>query len=382
MKKNKLAIVGGGQLGMMLHQAAESLGVEVVVLDKKGVSAHQVGAVLVEGGIQDPEAVRRLAGKWGKDTPITIEVEHVAIDALSTLQKEGYVVHPDPDTMNTIADKYMQKQFLKANAIPVADFELVDSEETVSELLKKWDHGIILKARRGGYDGRGNVVIRNVSDITSEKVKQMIRQGDLYAEKLFPFKKELAAIMVRDARGRKISYPIVETIHENNICNIVISPARIDKDTQKKAEDIAFKTVEILKGAGVFAIEMFAGVNGEVVVNEIAPRVHNSGHLTIEANKTDQFKNHVLAVTSQELGSTEMVVPYAVMINILQGKGTHDAIVEKVDSKGFIHWYGKEGRMPPLEPRKIGHVTGLGDTFEEAMSNAQEAHKRAMRNIA
>ncbi len=377
----KLAIVGGGQLGMMLKQAASSLQVEVAVLDAKGTSAHQVGALLIEGGIKDFDSVLRLSEAFGKDAPITIEVEHVAVNALQKLKDEGFSVHPDPETLLMIVDKYAQKDYLRKNKIPVADFEEVSSEKDVKKLLKKWKKGLVLKTRRGGFDGRGNAVVKNMSDLESQKVKDMLDQGGLYAEKLFPFKKELAAILVRDLYGNVLCYPIVETVHENNICNMVIAPARVSDTVKKKAEKIGEQTVNVLQGAGVFAVELFLGDNGKILVNEIAPRVHNSGHLTIEANKTSQFANHVKAVVGLELGDTGMVSPFAVMINILRGVGINKPIVEELSSRSFIHWYGKEGRMPPKDPRKIGHVTGLGDTYEDAMNAAQMAYEKAMKGI-
>lgn len=376
----KIAIVGGGQLGMMLHQAAHQVGVEVAVLDAKGTSAHQVGALLVEGKIKSSEDVLRLAAAFGKNAPITIEVEHVAIDALQKLKDEGFVVHPDPNTLQVISDKYSQKKYLRKHKIPVANFEEVKDANTVKKLLATWKEGLILKTKKGGFDGRGNLVLKNEKDLKSPKVQEMLLAGSLYAEKLYPFKKELAVILARDVLGNVVVYPVFETIHADNICNMVIAPARISDKVKMKAEEVGRRTLDVLEGSGVFTVEMFLGSNDEVLVNEIAPRVHNSGHLTIEANKTSQFSNHVKAVTGQKLGDVDMVVPYAVMINILRGVGVNKPIIEEFSSRSFIHWYGKEGRMPPLDPRKIGHVTGLGDSFEQALQAAQEAHKKAMKN--
>ncbi len=377
----KIAIVGGGQLGMMLQQAANTLGIEVAVLDVKGASAHQAGAVLVEGRINDFDAVLKLADKFGKDAPITIEVEHVAIEALQKLKDEGFMVYPDPKTLQIITDKYVQKNYLKKHKIPVADFEEIKSHKDLQRLLKVWKDGLVLKTKKGGFDGRGNVVIKNSSDLSLQKVKDMLLAGNVYAEKLFSFKKELAAILVRDIKGNIVCYPIVETIHEDNICSMVIAPARVSDKVKKKAEKIGRETIRVLDGAGVFAVEMFLGQDDEVLVNEIAPRVHNSGHLTIEANKTSQFENHVRAVTGQELGDVSMHTPFAVMINILRGTGVNTLGIEKLSAQSFIHWYGKEGRMPPKDPRKIGHVTGFGDTFESAMSAAQSAFEKAMNGV-
>lgn len=377
----KVAIVGGGQLGMMLKQAADVLNIEIAVLDAKGTSAHQVGAVLVEGGIKDPEAVFKLAKTFGKDASITIEVEHVAIDALQKLKKEGFVVHPDPETLHIIVDKYAQKEYLKQHNIPVADYKEVKEEKDVEKLLIKWKNGLVLKTKRGGFDGRGNAVIKNTKDLLNSKVQDMLQAGNLYAEKLFPFKKELAAILVRDTSGNIACYPIVETIHEDNICKMVIAPAPVSDTVKKKAEQIGLNTVSALQGAGVFAIEMFLGSHDEILVNEIAPRVHNSGHLTIEANKTSQFSNHVRAVAGFELGDVSMVSPHAVMINILRGVGVNKPSIEELSTQSFIHWYGKEGRMPPKDPRKIGHVTGLGNTHTDAMNAAQRAYEKAMKGV-
>lgn len=378
---SRLAIIGGGQLGMMLHQSAHALGIEVAVLDSSGVSAHQVGAKLVEGKINDPAAVRRLADTWGKDVPLTIEVEHVAIDELKKLHKEGFQVHPNPDTMTIIADKLIQKKHLAQNGIPVAEFEEVRDAADIKALLADWQGGLIIKTRKGGFDGRGNVVIGNAKDIYSEKAQRLIAGGGIYVEKKVPFEIELAVILVRDVFNNVVTYPVVETIHENNICKMVISPARIDVKTSKVAESIGVRVLDSLYGAGVFAVEMFLLPEGKVLVNEIAPRVHNSGHLTIEANKTSQFENHIRAVTGRELKSTDRVSPHAVMINILEGVGKHKPDIIKIGPQAYLHWYGKEGRMAPLEPRKIGHVTGLGSTHANAMIAARAAYDQAMEGV-
>lgn len=376
-----LAIVGGGQLGMMLHQAAEKLGVKVIVLDAPGASAHLAGANLIEGKINDPAAVRSMAKTGGKVTPLTIEVEHVAIRELEKLHSEGFHVHPNPKTMSTIADKLLQKNHLRKHGIPVADFEKVNSSRDIELLLKKWDNGLILKARKGGFDGRGNVVINKKSDIKKEKALKLMSEGNMYAEKKVKFKKEIAVIVVRDIFNNIVTYPTVETVHKDNICQMVISPARVKSMVSQEAERIGIHVLESFKGAGVFAIEMFLLSDGKILVNEIAPRVHNSGHLTIEANITSQFENHVRAVTGRKLGPVERVFPHAVMINILEGKGRNGPDIIKVGSYGYLHWYGKEGKMPPLEPRKIGHVTGLGNTYNDAMNAARNAYNQAMEGI-
>lgn len=378
---SKLSVVGGGQLGMMLHKAAYKLNVAIIVLDTPGTSAHLAGANLVTGKINDPEAVRSIANTGGKTTPLTIEVEHVAIEELKKLEKEGFHVHPSPDTMSIIADKLVQKKHLQKNKIPTADFAQIKKPSDIQLLLKKWEHGLIIKARTGGFDGRGNVVINKEADIKKESAQKLIADGNIYAEKRIKFKKELAVILVRDMHNNVLVYPTVETIHKDNICHTVISPARVSTQVAQKAEEIGLKVVESFEGAGVFAVEMFLMPGEKIVVNEIAPRVHNSGHLTIEANETSQFENHVRAVTGRDLGAVSRLVPFAVMINILEGKGKHDPSVIQVGSHGYLHWYGKEGRMYPLPPRKIGHVTGLGNTYNEAMKAAKIAYNQAMEEV-
>lgn len=378
---SKLSVVGGGQLGMMLHNAAHKLNVTITVLDAPGASAHLAGANLVNGKINDAKAVRNLANAGGKTTPLTIEVEHVAIEELKKLENEGYQVHPRPDTMSLIADKLVQKNHLQKNKIPIADYTQIEKPSDIKLLLKKWEHGLIIKARTGGFDGRGNVVINNESDIKKESAKKLIADGNIYAEKKVKFKKELAVVLVRDTHNNVMVYPTVETIHKDNICHTVISPARVSAQIAHKAEEIGIKVIESFEGAGVFAVEMFLMSGGKIVVNEIAPRVHNSGHLTIEANETSQFENHVRAVTGRGLGSVSRLSPFAVMINILEGKGKHDPSIIKIGSHGYLHWYGKEGRMYPLPPRKIGHVTGLGNTYNEAMKAAKIAYNQAMEEI-
>lgn len=374
----KLAIVGGGQLGMMLARAAHTLGIEVAVLEEKAASAVQLGAIHVKGSINNPKDIRRLANLWGFEAPITIEVEHVAIDELSKLKNEGYTVDPDPETMGMIADKLLQKRFLKRHKLPVAPFKNIEKKQEVKDLLTKWKEGIVIKARTGGFDGRGNTIIKNKSNLFSKTLAQFFTSKNaLYAEKIIPFFKELSVIAGRDRYGNTVFYPIVETTHVDGVCDMVTAPAEISKNEQKKAQDVARKTLEVLMGVGVFAIEMFLTKTGDILINEIAPRVHNSGHYTIESNTTSQFENHIRALTGRKLGAVNMKTPHAVMINILRGKGMHPLTVEK-SGNAFVHWYGKEGKLPPLPPRKIGHVTGIGNTHEEALKSARKLHKKAL----
>lgn len=292
--RKTIGIVGGGQLGRMLTQAAHTLGFRVVVLDPTENSpASQIAEEHILGSFKDKEKILEL----GKVSDfITFEIESANEEALDELVAQGKVVHPSPNTLRTIKDKFMQKTFLQNADIPVADFALTDSVEDIKKQGEVFGYPFLLKSRFDAYDGRGNVVVKSESEIQDAYMK--LGGSKLYAEKFFPFVKELAVISVRGADGEMIVYPVVETIHQNNICHIVRSPANISKDVEIHARELAEKVLSNLGGVGVFAIEMFLSGEGEVVVNEIAPRVHNSGHHTIEAFNMSQFEAHIRAITS------------------------------------------------------------------------------------
>ncbi|CAN5116339.1 5-(carboxyamino)imidazole ribonucleotide synthase [soil metagenome] len=368
----RIGIVGGGQLGRMLAFDAKKMGFTVRVVDPTPDSpASQVVDEQILGGYSDAEATKKLAAV---SDFITVEIEHINTDTLSELVKNGVKVNPSPKTIEIIKDKFQQKLYLQKNKIPTSDFVEVKTQEDIEKIGKKFGYPMVLKAKKDAFDGRGNALIKSKNAINSAMEKLSGRE--LYVEKYVPFSKELAVVLARSMAGKVALYPVVETIHKNNICHIVISPAQIDEEEKKKAERLAKKVLSHLKGAGVFAVEMFVTKNGDVLVNEIAPRVHNSGHLTIEANVTSQFEQHIRAITGLPLGNTQLLVPAAVMINILgERKGLVEITgLEKVLAMPgvFVHIYGKSETKID---RKMGHITVLDETTEKALQKAKKARR-------
>lgn len=371
MRGKTIGIIGGGQLGRMLTLAAKPLGFDVVVINPSANSpAAQVGAQEIVADLYDQKALEQLSSMVDF---LTVEIEHLDAEVLEKLSTKKSI-NPAPATIRLIQDKLEQKRFLAKHNIPIADFRSVTDQASAAKALSDFGGKMLLKARHGAYDGRGNRVVNSLKDI--DAAFKVFDGRDLYAETYVPFVKELAVVVARDLCGQTATYPVVETIHQRNICLEVLSPASIKPAQREQAEELATKVVNLLDGAGVFAIEMFLTVDGHILVNEIAPRVHNSGHLTLEANRTSQFEQHVRAITGLPLGNTEMIMPAAVMINIL---GEHDGPTKLTGIENAlanpdvsVHIYGKS---PTKVDRKMGHLTAIGQTAKSARKKAREARK-------
>lgn len=370
--KNRIGIVGGGQLGRMLAFEAKRLGFHVTVIDPTPQSpAAQVVDEHIVAGYSDADATQKLATQCDF---LTVEIEHINTDTLAALEKSGTTIHPSPKTIAIIKDKYAQKKFLQKNKIPTAAYMEVTNADDVLKAGKKFGYPLVLKAKHDAFDGRGNTIIKKQKDIAAALEKFGDRQ--LYVEKFVKFKKELAVMVARNTKGEIATYPVVETIHQNNICHVVKAPAEISKPLQRKAEKLAKQVMQHLKGAGIFGIEMFLTKDNKILINEVAPRVHNSGHYTIEACVTNQFEQHIRAVTGLPLGSTQMRVPAAVMINIL-GERLGDVDVQGLHkalsiSEVGVHIYGKA--QTKME-RKMGHITATDKTIKKAHKKALQARK-------
>ena len=370
MIQKTIGIVGGGQLGRMLTLSAHQMGYKVVVVDPvENCPAYQVGATQIKADLKDSNAIKKLAKS---SDVITLEIEHVDVDTLEELVKSGFPVHPSPKTVKIINDKLLQKQFLQKSKIPVAPFVGIDNEADARKALKQFNGKMLIKTRQGGYDGRGNIVVDSPS-----KIKQALKQfagQPVYAEEYIPFSKELAAMVARTTNGEIKLYPVVETVHKRNICIEVLVPADVNDKTTKKAEAVVKKVAKNLNGAGVFGIELFLTKKGSIIVNEIAPRVHNSGHYTTEANSTSQFEQHIRAVLGLPLGSTELVVNNAAMVNILGERDGPTAVTGLDKSLKIpnvkVHIYGKS---PTKIDRKMGHITATGKTLQSAKLKANKA---------
>ena len=347
-----LGIIGGGQLGMMLTEAAKNMPLDiskVIVLDPtKNCPAAKVGAEQIVADFKDESSIRELADRCDI---ITYEIESGDSIVLKKLESKCQI-NPSPETLFIIQDKLSQKNFLKENNIPVGKFSEITLRSELEAKIEEFGLPILLKTRRDAYDGRGNFKITSVEQISD--ALNLFEGRSLMVEEFVDFKMEVSVIAVRNTVGEIKTYPVVENIHEDNILKMTIAPARINTEISKNAEEIAHKTMEVLHGAGVFGIEMFVTQDDQILINEIAPRVHNSGHHTLQSSKTSQFEQHLRAILGLNLGSTELLHP-AIMYNILGPKNFKGVYkIPTIDfDNAFLKMYGKLESKPK---RKIGHV--------------------------
>ena len=362
-----LGIIGGGQLGMMLTEAAQNLDdiSKIIVLDPtENCPAAKVGAQQIIADFKDEDAIKKLSEL---SDIITYEIESGNSDVLKKLE-ENTEINPSPDTLRIIQDKLLQKQFLQKNGIAVAEFEKIENKEELNQMIDKMGLPLLLKTRRDAYDGRGNYKINSKSEI--DDALDLFSGKTLMVEKFVKFEKEVSVIAARNTKGEISTYPVVENIHENNILRTTIAPGRVSEIVRKEAEKIAEKTMEVLHGAGVFGIEMFVTSDDEILINEIAPRVHNSGHHTLQSCNTSQFEQHLRAILGMELGDSSIKTP-TIMYNILGPKtfqGEYNVLFKKQDNI-HLKMYGKLESKPQ---RKIGHVNvvdvenrGMGELLKQ-----------------
>ncbi len=362
----RIGLVGGGQLGRMLVKAAKRLGCTTVVLDPvEGSPAGQIATRQIVGGYHDADRIRELAADCDV---LTFELENIDADTLAELEAGGFPVHPSARVLKTIQDKLVQKQFLREHGIPTSDFEAVEQPQPAQ--FQAFGYPLVQKARRGGYDGRGVAVMRQADDFDSHlPVPSLI-------ERFVEADKEIAVLVARNTRGEVASYPPVEMCMRpgENVLDLLLAPADIDPAIRAEAEAIAIRTVEALDGVGIFGIEMFVDHQGQVLVNEIAPRTHNSGHHTIEANITDQFEQHLRAILGLPLGATDTLSP-AAMLNLLgapgeTGRPVLRGLEETLAIPGVcLHLYGKATTSPF---RKMGHITILDHDTASARAKAMQ----------
>jgi len=360
----KLGILGGGQLGRMLIQEAINYNLTTLVLDPDTDAPCKHLANYFEcGSITDFDTVYNF-GK--KADIITIEIEKVNIEALEQLEKEGKQVFPQSRVIRLIQDKGVQKQFFKENNIPTAPFQLVNTKQDIRN--SKFAFPYILKQRKDGYDGKGVMKINNTEDINNAFAAPCL------IEELVDFEKEVAVIVARNAKGDMKTFPMVEMEFnaEANLVEFLIGPSTYPEDLQNRAEVIAKNIAASLNITGLLAVEMFVTKNGELLVNELAPRPHNSGHQTIEGNYVSQFAQHLRAIFNLPLGDTRCI-SNAVMINLL-GEKNHDGVakylgLEKIMAIDgvYVHLYGKKYTKPF---RKMGHITVIDQNREGAIQKA------------
>ena len=365
----KLGILGGGQLGRMLLQKAIDFNIPNSVLDPDAdAPCKNICDEFVKGNFNDFKTVY----DFGKKVNIlTIEIEHVNADALEELESEGLKIFPQPKIIRLVQDKGAQKIFYRTNKIPTSEFHLIENKNDLKNHLSFLP--FVQKLRKGGYDGKGVQVIR------SEKDFENGFDAPSVLEKFIDFEKEIAVIVARNSDGETKTFPVVEMEFnsEANLVEFLFSPSTVSKEIEQRAKSIAEKIAADLQLTGVLAVEMFVTKPGEVLVNEIAPRPHNSGHHTIEANITSQYEQHLRAILNFPLGSTEIISP-AVMVNLLgekdhTGNAVYDGLEKILAMEGVhVHLYGKKITKPF---RKMGHVTCVGKSIDEAFANAKIVKK-------
>ncbi|MDJ0860605.1 MAG: 5-(carboxyamino)imidazole ribonucleotide synthase [Gammaproteobacteria bacterium] len=365
----RIGLIGGGQLGRMTVKAARRLGCTCVVLDPlQGSPAGQVAGHQIVGDYSDPAMLRELAKSCDL---ITFELENIETETLIRLEAEGHRIYPRPELLANIQDKYRQKRLLREAGIPTSDF--MDMPKPDADVFDSFGYPLVQKARRGGYDGRGVIVMSDARAFAGHL------SVPSYVERFVEAEKELAVIVARNAGGECRVYPTVEMrFHpQQNLLDFLVAPAGVPPEVARHAEDLAVRTVEAMDGVGVFGIEMFLSSDGQLLVNEVAPRTHNSGHHTIEACVTDQFEQHLRAILGLPLGETRQLSP-ATMVNLLgepgyQGRPLISGLAAVLAIPGVcLHIYGKAVTKPG---RKMGHVTVIDETLEGACEKASVVKK-------
>jgi 5-(carboxyamino)imidazole ribonucleotide synthase len=366
-----VGIIGGGQLGKMIAHEARRMSLRVIVLDPteecpaSGIADEQIVA-----DFKNEEAIMQLAQK---SDILTYEIELANSRALKDLEARDYPVRPSPETLQIVQNKFRQKSFLRQHKIEVADFEHVMSKDHLYQLCNDFGFPVMLKACENSYDGRGNFLITSPEQIGN--AFSYFSGNDLMVERFVPFTKEISIMVARNPSGDVESFPVAENIHKDGILDTTIVPARINEEVKLKAKRMAETTMEVLKGAGIFGIEMFVTNKGDVLINEIAPRPHNSGHYTNEACSVSQFEQHLRAVLDLPLSKPELLCP-AVMVNILGNEhSTGSYVIEGLrrllSVPGVkLYVYGKKTSKPG---RKLGHIIATGSTVEEALMRAANA---------
>eukprot|EP00208_Stichococcus_sp_RCC1054_P001609 CAMPEP_0206146038 /NCGR_PEP_ID=MMETSP1473-20131121/29309_1 /ASSEMBLY_ACC=CAM_ASM_001109 /TAXON_ID=1461547 /ORGANISM="Stichococcus sp, Strain RCC1054" /LENGTH=580 /DNA_ID=CAMNT_0053542467 /DNA_START=392 /DNA_END=2134 /DNA_ORIENTATION=+ len=359
-----VGVLGGGQLGKMFATAAAQMGVPVRVLDPTEGSPASVVAEHVVGGFRDADAIQSFAA--GLDI-LTVEIEHVDAGALEQVEGGTCEVHPSPQTLRIIQDKQRQKEHFTEAGVATAAFRGVGNQQELLDAGETFGWPLMLKSRTLAYDGRGNAVVRGPEGAAAAAESLGGFEHGLYAEQWAPYVKELAVMVARGRDGATAAFPVTETVHQNSICWVTETPAAVPPAVAAAAAELAQRAVQSLPGAGIFGVELFLLETGELLLNEVAPRPHNSGHYTIEGCDTSQYEQHLRAVLGWPLGSTDLKVGSAIMLNLLgeqQVSSTQGKIQRALETPGAsVHWYGKAGVTPG---RKVGHITLTAPTPQEA----------------
>ncbi|KAK2988107.1 hypothetical protein RJ640_029967 [Escallonia rubra] len=384
LSETVVGVLGGGQLGRMMCQAASQMAIKVIILDPvENCPASALCHYHMVGNYDDSATVVEFAKRCGV---LTVEIEHVDAATLEKLEKQGVDCQPKASTIRIIQDKLLQKEHFSRHDIPLPKFMQINDLESTKRAGDVFGYPLMIKSRRLAYDGRGNAVARSEEDLPGAVKALGGYDRGLYVEKWAPFVKELAVIVARGRDNSILCYPVVETIHRQdvslwqNICHIVKAPANVPGKIMKLATEVACRAVSSLEGAGVFAIELFLTADGQILLNEVAPRPHNSGHQTIESCFTSQFEQHLRAVVGLPLGDPSLKTPAAMMYNILgEDEGepgflmAHQLIGRALRTPGAtVHWYDKPEMR---KQRKMGHITVVGHSM-----GAVEARVRSVLN--
>ncbi|KAA3624190.1 MAG: 5-(carboxyamino)imidazole ribonucleotide synthase [Proteobacteria bacterium] len=360
-----VGIVGGGQLGRMLVQAARELGVDCVTLDPEAnCPAAQAGASQITGSLFDADALARLIEQ---SSVTTFEIESTDADALARLEAAGNLIRPRPRTLKRIQNKLLQKEFLSANGIPTSPFEALETPSAGA--VRRFGLPAVQKLQRGGYDGRGVLIIKSEEDLDD------LLEGPSLVEEYVTTARELAVVGARAVDGDVRCYSVVDmTLGEStNMLEMLTAPADVPAEVADAALELGRRTIEAFDDVGVFAVEMFMTADYRLLVNEVSPRTHNSGHFTIDACVTSQFEQHIRAIAGMPLGDIRQIAPSA-MINLLGDPGYAGLPVLEGEAEALavsgvhIHLYGKRECRPH---RKMGHVTVVDDTLEGAIEKAE-----------
>ena len=365
----KIGILGGGQLARMIIEETSKYGFEFVIYSEEANSpAGKICNKEIVGRFSNTDKLNEFCN--GCDI-VTLENEFIDRKYIELIEKTGKECLPGSEIVGMVQDKYIQKQTLKGMGIPVPEFRDVDSEVEIKKFAEAHNYPVVLKSRTMGYDGKGNCKIDSEEEI-KDAYDLLGKRGKLMCEEFIDFKRELAVQVVRSKNGEMKVYPVVESIQKNHICSIVKASVDFEPEITKEIQELAVKIAEGISYVGVLAVELFQMDDGKVYVNELAPRVHNTGHYTIEGCYTSQFENHILAVLGLSLGSADMKHKNAVMVNLLgerNGKAALEGYSEVIkDPMSAIHFYGKDETRTG---RKMGHVTVTGDEMEIILNKAK-----------
>lgn len=360
-----IGIIGGGQLGRMMALAAKASGFKIAVLDPTpNCPCGQVADVEITAEYNDLQALKKLADI---SDVITFEFENINSEALEWLQQHAYIPQ-GADVLKISQNRIIEKQTIVKAGVQIAPYVVIKEMKDIYEQIERIGFPCVLKTATGGYDGKGQLVLKNREDI--EKAQRLVDQCECVLEAWIPFEKEVSVIVSRNRLGDTAVFPVAENIHVENILHQSIVPARISEQLEQEARKKAMLIADSMQMVGTLAVEMFVTVDGDIFINELAPRPHNSGHYTMEACATSQFEQHIRAVCNWKLTDTTLLKP-VVMVNVL---GEHmEPLLENIPalSNWKIHLYGKE---EVKVKRKMGHVNILRDTVEEALEEAEQSN--------